>query len=334
VSQHDTPYLFDARSAAWPRTTGWERYTREIASRISIAEPRVRVRVAGAQGIASRVWQDAVATPAAVRGTRVAHFPTLPPVPWVRPSTALVFTLHDLTWWRWRETASRMGRHYYAPLARAALKGGAHIVTCTQTVAHEVMSDFGLDETTVSVVPNGVELPAAADIPPRPRPYLVSVGTLEPRKNLAKLAAAYRLSGMSATHDMVVVGRIGWAELPPGLTLLSGLDDAQLVATYRGATALVLPSLYEGFGLPAVEAMQLGIPVICSDIPVLREVTGGHATYVDATSVDALAEALRAAPQAVATQDGAQWARTTYTWDGTVAELSRLYRRLDTGAAR
>lgn len=328
------PYVFDARSAAWPRTTGWERYTREIARRIPTSDPLVRVRTAGSSSIRSRMWQDTVATPLAVRSCRVAHFPTVPPVPWAHPRAALVYTLHDLTWWRWRETASRMGRHYYAPLARAALSGRAHIVTCTATVAHEVMSDFGLDESTITVVPNGVELPAPAELPTRRRPYLLSVGTMEPRKNMARLAEAYRLSGVAVTHDLLVVGRMGWGDLPRGVDLVSGLDDAELVATYRGATALVLPSLYEGFGLPAVEAMQLDVPVVCSDIPVLREVTGGHATYVDATRVDTLAAALRAAPEAPGPGAGAAWARSTYRWDCTVERLSRLYRRLDTGAAR
>jgi glycosyltransferase involved in cell wall biosynthesis len=330
VSDDGTPYLFDARSGSWPRTTGWERYTREIAERISQVEPRVRVRVAGSQGVASRLWQDLVATPGAVRGTRIAHFPTLPPVPWARPRTALVFTLHDLTWWRWRETASRMGRHYYAPLAAAALRRpSTHVVVGTTTVRDEVVDHFGLDPDSVSVVPLGVELPAPARVQPRSRPYVLTVGTLEPRKNLPRLVQAYQDSGLSKTHDLLVVGRMGWGERPAGMELISGVGDAELVSIYQGAAALLLPSLYEGFGLPAVEAMQLGVPVICADIPVLREVTGGRATYVDATDGDVLVDALRSAPDAAAPAGAADWAVRTYTWGRAVQMLCGLYRDLD-----
>lgn len=329
MSTNTAPYIFDARSAAWPRTTGWERYTREIARRIGGVDADVEVRTKGSHRIGSRVWQDLVATPVAVRGTRVAHFPTLPPAPWARPRAALVYTLHDLTWWRWRDTASRMGRHYYAPLAAAAARGRAHLVADTAAARDEIVEHFGLAADSVTVVSLGVELPPPADVPARPRPYLLSVGTLEPRKNMSRLAEAYRLSGLSATHDMLVVGRLGWGQLPSGMELVSDVGDAELVSIYQGASALVLPSLYEGFGLPAVEAMQLGVPVICSDIPVLREVTGGRATYVDATDVDLLVDALRAAPRACAAEGAATWASTTYTWDATVRRLCSLYRHLD-----
>jgi len=193
----------------------------------------------------------------------------------------------------------------------------------------EVVDHFELDPATVSVVPLGVALPAPRVVPPRPRPYLLAVGTAEPRKNLAVLLKAYALSGMSETHDLIVVGRLGWGELPPGLEVVSGYDDGQLVSSYLGATAVVLPSLYEGFGLPAVEAMQLGVPVICSDIPVLREVTGGRATYVVATDVEALANALRDAPHGIAPEGAAEWAMSTYDWGRTAQQLSELYRRLD-----
>jgi glycosyltransferase involved in cell wall biosynthesis len=329
MSRGTTPYLFDGRSASWPRTTGWERYAREIAARIADVDPRVQVRIKGSHSIGSRLWQDMVATPSAVREARVAHYPTLPPVPWASPRTALIYTLHDLTWWRWRETASRMGRYYYAPLAAAAARGTTHLVADTTAVRDEVVDHFGLEPDSVTVVPLGVELPAPSDLPARPRPYILSVGTLEPRKNMSRLTEAYRLSGLSATHDLLVIGRMGWGERPAGIQLVSDVGDADLVTIYQGATALVMPSLYEGFGLPAVEAMQLGVPVICSDIPVLREVTGGRATYVDATNVDVLVDALRAAPHTDPADGAADWAARTYTWDKTVRRLSKLYRELD-----
>lgn len=325
------PYLFDARSAGWRRTTGWERYARELARRLT-ADPAVRVRTAGSEHLGSRLWQDAVATPWQAHEVRVAHFPTLPPSPWARPRGALVYTLHDLTWWTWRETASRMGKHYYARLAGRAARR-AHLVVDSAAVRDEVLEHFDRDPDSVTVVPLGVELPEPAPVPTRPRPYLLAVGTTEPRKNLTRLIEAYRRSGLSATHDLVVVGRLGWGDVPDGLDVVSGLDDAQLVSTYLGASAVVLPSLYEGFGLPAVEAMQLDVPVICSDIPVLREVTGARATYVDPQDVDAMADVLRAAPELAAPAGAADWARSHFAWDRSVEQLGALYRRLDEEAA-
>lgn len=322
------PYLFDARSAAWRRTTGWERYTREIAHRLA-ADPAVRVRTRGSQSLTSRFWQDAVATPWAVRQARVAHFPTVPPTPWAIPRTKLVFTLHDLTWWRHRDAASRMGRNYYAPLAAAAAQRPVHLVVGSEAVRDEVAEHFDREPSTISVVPLGVELPPPAPVRPRERPYLLAVGTAEPRKNLARLVQAYALSNLAATHDLLVVGRLGWGPVPEGLVVVSGYDDGQLVSSYLGATALVLPSLYEGFGLPAVEAMQLGVPVICSDLPALREVTGGRGTYVDPTDVEAMADALRQAPNLTAPPGAAEWAKSRFAWGRAAELLSTLYRRLD-----
>jgi len=226
-----------------------------------------------------------------------------------------------------------MGRHYYAYFARAAALGRAHIVTGTEAIAAEVVDHFGLDRSGVTVVPLGVELPAPLDQTARPRPYLLTVATLEPRKNLNRLSEAYQRSGLAATHDLLVVGRMAWGERPPGVEVVSNLNDYELATVYAGASALVLPSLYEGFGLPAVEAMQLGVPVICSDIPVLREVTGGRALYIDATNTDVLVDALRTAPYAVAPLGAASWAAKTYQWKHTVEALSTLYRRLDAAGA-
>jgi glycosyltransferase involved in cell wall biosynthesis len=259
------------------------------------------------------------------------HFPSFPPVPWARPRRALVYTLHDLTWWRWPETATRLGRRYYAPLARRTITSGAHIVTDTEAVAQEIREEFGLPADRLTVVPLGAALPAPGAQVVRPRPYLLAVGTVEPRKNLALLAQAYQASGVSASHDLVVVGRLGWGDLPAGLDVVSGLDDAAVAGMYAGATALVLPSLYEGFGLPAVEAMQLGTPVICSDIPVLREVTGNHAAaYVDPRNLDAWVHALREAVALTSPHPAAaEWSRKKFQWDDAVRILSALYRRLD-----
>lgn len=324
--------MFDARSATWRRMTGWERYTKEIADRIEAFDDRVVVRRAGTEALHSRLWQDTVQVPLASRGVRVVHFPSIPPVPWTR-ACRVVYTLHDLTWWKYRDTSSRLGRSYYAPLAEKAIQGGAHIVTDTQSVAEEIRDYFRLSADRVTAVPLGVNLASTARRLERSRPYLLTVATLEPRKNLNRLAEAFRRSGVAETHDLLVVGRVGWGTELAGIETMTGIDDATLAAAYAGATAVVLTSLYEGFGLPVVEAMQLGVPVVCSDIPVLREVTGGRAQFIDPTSSESIVEALRdvTSSPVIPGPDVAQWSRKTWNWASTVAALSSLYRQLDAG---
>jgi glycosyltransferase involved in cell wall biosynthesis len=238
--------------------------------------------------------------------------------------------VHDLTWWRYPDVASRMGRHYYRPLAQAAIRR-SHVVTGTEAVSLEVQEFFGLEQDQVTVVPLGTAMAAPSEDqrPARDRPYLLAVGTVEQRKNLPALVDAYQRSGVSATHDLVLVGRLGWGDHPDGVEIRSGLDDQALAAMYVSATAVVVPSLYEGFGLPVVEAMQLGVPVVCSDTPVLREVSGGFAHYVDPRSSESLVEGLRAAIRMVAHPDAATWSRQKWSWDRSSAALSRLYRHLD-----
>ncbi len=270
--------------------------------------------------------------PLATRGVRVVHFPSIPPSAWTC-ARHVVYTLHDLTWWKYPDTASRLGRSYYPWLAARAIGRGAHVVTDTKAMAAEIQDFFGLSGERVTAVPLGVDLPETTQRLVRRRPYLLTVATTEPRKNLDRLAEAYRQSRISETHDLVILGRLGWGTSVPGIETLSGLNDEMLVAAYAGATAVVLTSLYEGFGLPVVEAMQSGVPVVCSDIPVLREVTGGRARFVDPLSIDSIADALI---QATSSPDPVnpgyqEWARATWSWDKTVADLVQLYRRLDEG---
>jgi len=125
-------------------------------------------------------------------------------------------------------------------------------------------------------------------------PYFLFVGTREPRKNVALLIDAWREVRKTIAVDLVLVGRNHAPEQGHGLRVLGEVSDSDLPGLYSGALACVYPSLYEGFGLPVLEAMQCGALVIASRDPAILEVTGDAAIHVVAEDTAAFAEAMRA----------------------------------------
>lgn len=322
TSAERLPVLLDGRAALLGRPGGWERCTRELVDHldglVTVAPRRAMSRAA------ATAWEW-TALPALAARHELSHFPAFPPTPAVRGR--VVYTLHDLVWWRYPETTSRGGRWYYRRLAERAL-AGAHIVTVSRAVADEVVRDLGVPATRVDVIPPGVRTPDLTVAPEtRPRPYLLTVGAIEPRKNLDRLLRAWHDSGAAAEVDLLLVGRQAWGQLPAGAIHLGVVPDDRLQALYRGALAVVAASVYEGFGLPVAEGLAAGCPVLCSDIPAFREVAGDNATFVDPYDVGALAKGLRAA---AAGQLGrpAPGAVARLTWDQFAADHLALYRRL------
>jgi glycosyltransferase involved in cell wall biosynthesis len=229
---------------------------------------------------------------------------SIPYVP-LRPS---VMTLHDLSPWldpAWQPDAARVRRRT-PRLLRMGL--ATMVITPTEAVRHAAIERFSLAPDRVVAVPL-----AAADyfrpirpMPPaddtRRNPYFLFVGTREPRKNIARLIDAWREVHRTVDVDLVLAGRAraGFPALSdePGLRVLGEGPDSELPGLYSGALACVYPSLYEGFGLPVLEAMQCGALVITSRDPAIVEVTGSGkdvaALQVDAEDSAALAEAMRA----------------------------------------
>jgi glycosyltransferase involved in cell wall biosynthesis len=261
----------------------------------------------------------------------------------------LVVTVHDLSYLRYPEMVAAASARYRA-LVPAGLARGAIVCAPTAAVAAEVLDAYHLPADRVVVTPLGVspswleaEPPdaawlAARGLPPR---YLLFVGSREPRKNLATLLAAYReLLAGGTTTPLVLVGPPGWGEepdlasLPPGSVHTPGyLGDAELARVVAGAAALAYPSWYEGFGLPALEALACGTPVVAGDVPALREVLGDQAELVDPRDAGALATALG---KAIDDNGGpARRARrahaATFTWQrcasATLAAYTRAVRR-------
>jgi glycosyltransferase involved in cell wall biosynthesis len=227
-----------------------------------------------------------------------------------RPS---VLTLHDLSPWmdqRWHHAAHRVRRRTPVLLE---LGIATMIITPSEAVRKQAIERFRLRPDRIVAIPEaaapwmrpvdsptrqadqGVGVPSGPGPggPPHTGPYFLFVGTLEPRKNLPCLMNAWREVRRHHPIDLVLAGRrrSDFAPLPeePGLRLLGEVPNASLPSLYSGALALVYPSLYEGFGLPVLEAMQCGSPVIASS--AVAEAAGDAAIYAD--DPPALARAMR-----------------------------------------
>ena len=326
---------FDARSARLARLSGWERYARNLwLSLGELGSLEVLDLGGSARTAVQRVMSDWVTVPRRSASVDIALFPTFPPTPCVRDP--VVYVLHDLTWWLYPEAASTGGRVYYRRLAEMALRRAAAVVTDSSTARNDILGQFDLDPERVHVCYPGVAIDVNPERSPPPRtqrPYLLVVATAEPRKNLPALIRGYEAAGLAADVDLVLVGRPGWGpntQLVPGCRPVGSVSDAELVSLYKGALALIAPSLYEGFGLPLLEAMRLRVPVFCSNIPVFREVSGSYAEFFNPREHSSIVSALTAAVAAPKPPPEADVWASSFTWTRAATEMADLIGRCAT----
>lgn len=266
-----------------------------------------------------------------------------------------VITVHDLSVFRFPEThpVERV-RQFERDFSRSVAQA-AHVITDSQTTCAELMAFTGLDASRVTAVPLGV---SAAYKPLTdeelaeplrkyglsPRAYGLCVSTLEPRKKIEQLILAWeRLpSALRSTCSLILVGSKGWLSESVQLRINQGttqgwmrylgyVPEADLPLLYAGAAVFVYPSTYEGFGLPPIEAMACGVPVVVSDSSCLPEITQGAALMVNPDDVVAFATALEKSIsdevwRSSAVKAGRQVA-STYTWHHCVSETVKVYRR-------
>jgi glycosyltransferase involved in cell wall biosynthesis len=241
----------------------------------------------------------------------------------LRSRAPVVLTVHDLAVLRHPGAF----RRWHRTTARAALSGVAGataVVAVSEFTKSEVVELLGVPAERVRVVPNGVEPVFAPDGPAAPGEYVVAVGTLEPRKNLARVVQAAQLAG----RELRVVGARGWGGVDvPGWT--GRVDDAELAALYRGASCAVYASLYEGFGLPVLEAMASGTPVVTSAGGATEEVAGGAAVLVDPADAEAIAAGIAEAEARRDELVPLGLARAaSFTWEQAADLVERLWREL------
>lgn len=222
------------------------------------------------------------------------------PLPLFMKGWRNIYTVHDLIPLE-RPDVSSVGTKRMAALLERIATQADHIVTVTDTVRDALIARFGCDPEHVTTCHQAVDLDApAASVTPGGEGHFLFCGSIEPRKNLVRLANAYRRSG--SRRPLLIVGQDGWRSDEVrraigeggGIRFLPLQSREALTGLMRDARALLFPSLAEGFGLPVAEAMALGTPVMASDLPVLREVAGDAALFVDPLDEAAMSRAIAA----------------------------------------
>jgi len=223
-----------------------------------------------------------------------------------RSRVPVVVTIHDLLSFRHPRLLGTVNSVIVRSLVRLVARAARRVITDSAASATDVETYLRVAKDRLDVVPlaTSARTAVARETGGRGiRPLLLSTGNRMPHKNFESLIRAIALIEPSTRPELVITGSHGDDPLAPlvselglekDVTLASWVSSDELEALYARASAYVIPSLFEGFGLPVLDAMSRGCPVISSDIPVLHEVGGDAALYTDATSPEALAEAISA----------------------------------------
>jgi glycosyltransferase involved in cell wall biosynthesis len=301
-----------------------ESLMRELRGRDDVA---LTTRAFGRSDRASTLARDAVWYPFLLGREETAdvlHCPTYRGP--TRSRVPLVVTVHDLAIFRHPEAFNRWTRAYSPRVVPRVLAAAQRVIAVSEFTRQELIELLRVPDEKIRVVPNAVgeeftDVGEAAE-----GDYVLAVGTLEPRKNLARLVEAVQRT----KRELRVVGARGWGGVEVGgngVRWLGEVSDKELARLYRGAACVAYPSLYEGFGIPVLEAMACGAPVVTTRGTAMEEVADGAAVLVDARNPAEIATGIERA----ATDRDELVARgleraSQFRWDAVAAATVQVYR--------
>ncbi len=342
------PIVLNGRVAARPTVTGVERWAIELSTRLTARRPARYVTLTppprASSGAAGHAWEQFAlpARAAQLRAPLIFSPANLCPLLW--PNNVVL--IHDAAPFREPGSYSRLYGSWHRRLGAECARRAVAVLTVSEFSKRELVDLLALRPEAVRVLPGGVGAQfrpdadherVAAKLGLR-RPYVLTVGTADRRKNLIALQeASRRLQRLGI--DLVRAGdarpHFAHTDSLPGLRSVGYVDETDLPGLYAGAAAFVLPSLYEGLGLPCLEAMASGVPVVAANRAALPETCGDAALLVDPDDPDAIAHAVGSAvtdEKLRATLRAAGLRRTAgRTWDEASATLDEM---LDSLASR
>jgi glycosyltransferase involved in cell wall biosynthesis len=303
-------------------------------------------------------WLGRPRLPSSLADHDIVHATNHAAVPAVRRGQRLVVTVHDLAFERYPDLFPRRWLSLYRRGLRAAIERADAIIVPSESVRDDLIGRADLDLERIRVTPLGAsrrdrsaemiqtDREGLAEFGITP-PYVLAVGTIEPRKNLVRLVDAYRrLATQGLPQSLVLIGDDGWgaeelrAELEKGgpgrVVRAGGFSTSMLTTAYADADVVAYVSLYEGFGLPVLEAMSAGAPVVTSNTSSLPEVAGDAALLVDPEDVGEISDALaRVLTDPALAEDLRRRGReraAVFSWAATASATLDVYRHV-TGAS-
>jgi glycosyltransferase involved in cell wall biosynthesis len=264
----------------------------------------------------------------------------------------LVVSVHDISYVHFPEFFSKRDLRLLGAYVPYSVKRARHVLTLSESAAQDIERVYGVPRSKISVVPLAARAPYTGMAEPTrvsymretyglSEPYILAVGNLQPRKNLLRLVEAVaQLPAWASDLKLAVVGKAQWKEsdiyrrvtelgLNDRVVFTGYVSDEDLALLYHGSLALVYPSLYEGFGLPILEAMSCGTPVICSNTSSMPEVAGDAAIMIDPLNVGELADAIGSVAQSNSLREQLRhrgFARaSSFSWLKTARQTLKVY---------